>query len=208
MPSRSLPQLCVVCCTLLDGTLATLVTESGGSRVLPTDAVPERGSVEGAAEALVRQLLGRAPAWLAQAGATVDEGLRLTVAAIVPAGTPAPAGMQWIPAVRAGATVGAAGGASVRAALAAMRDRLDREPVAFRLLGTHFTLSDLQLVYELLLERRVHKASFRRALLAAHLVEPTDTWKSEGRGRPAQLFRFSPRRRRGVQRSVRFELLG
>jgi hypothetical protein len=39
-------------------------------------------------------------------------------------------------------------------------------------------------------------------------VEPTDEWRSEGRGRPAQLFRYAPRKRRGGRRGVRFELLG
>ena len=61
--------------------------------------------------------------------------------------------------------------------------------------------------YELLLGRRLHKASFRRALQAAWLVEPTDEWRSEGRGRPAQLFRYAPRRRRNQRRGVRFDLL-
>jgi hypothetical protein len=71
-----------------------------------------------------------------------------------------------------------------------------------------FTLTDLQQAYELLLGRRLHKASFRRALHASWLVEPTDGWRSEGRGRPAQLFRYSPRKRRGHHRGVRFDLLG
>ena len=64
--------------------------------------------------------------------------------------------------------------------------------------------------YEILLGRRLHKASFRRALQAAYLVEPTDEWRSEGRGRPAQLFTFAPRKRRasqGSRRAVRFDLL-
>ena len=60
----------------------------------------------------------------------------------------------------------------------------------------------------MLLGRRLHKASFRRALHAAALVEPTDEWRSEGRGRPAQLFRFAPRKRRKVKRGVQFNLLG
>jgi 8-oxo-dGTP diphosphatase len=63
-------------------------------------------------------------------------------------------------------------------------------------------------VYELLLGRRLHKASFRRSLTAAFLVEPTDEWRSEGRGRPAQLYRYAPRKRRGGRGGVRFELLG
>jgi hypothetical protein len=96
----------------------------------------------------------------------------------------------------------------IDAALAQLRERMDRAPVAFRLLGATFTLSELQAVYEVLLGRRLHKASFRRALQAAFLVEPTDERQSEGRGRPAQLFRYAPRKRRGGRGGVRFELLG
>jgi 8-oxo-dGTP diphosphatase len=92
--------------------------------------------------------------------------------------------------------------------VAAVRDRLDLYPVAFKLLPATFTLSELQQMYELLLGRRLHKASFRRALAAAALVEPTDEWRSEGRGRPAQLYRFAPRKRRRARRGVRFDLLG
>jgi 8-oxo-dGTP diphosphatase len=95
----------------------------------------------------------------------------------------------------------------VDAALETIRLRLDQAPIAFRLLPATFTLSELQQTYELLLGRRLHKASFRRALQAAWLVEPTDEWRSEGRGRPAQLFRYAPRRRRNQRRGVRFDLL-
>jgi 8-oxo-dGTP diphosphatase len=94
------------------------------------------------------------------------------------------------------------------AALGEVRRRMDYSPVAFRLLPAVFTLSELQRMYEMLLGRRLHKASFRRALQAAFLVEPTDEWRGEGRGRPAQLFRYAPRRRRGGRRAVRFDLLG
>jgi 8-oxo-dGTP diphosphatase len=81
-------------------------------------------------------------------------------------------------------------------------------PIAFRLLPSTFTLSELQAVYELLLGRRLHKASFRRSLHGATLVEATDEWRSEGRGRPAQLFRYAPPRRRRQRHGVRFDLLG
>jgi ADP-ribose pyrophosphatase YjhB (NUDIX family) len=94
----------------------------------------------------------------------------------------------------------------LRGAVETLRLHLDTAPVAFRLLPATFTLSDLQRVYEILLGHHLHKASFRRALQAASLVEPTDVWRSEGRGRPAQLFRYAPRRRLR-RRSVRFDLL-
>jgi 8-oxo-dGTP diphosphatase len=91
--------------------------------------------------------------------------------------------------------------------VAAVRPHIDQSPLAFRLLPASFTLSELQSIYELLLGRPLHKASFRRALQAAFLVEPTDEWRSEGRGRPAQLYRYAPRRRRDSRRSVRFDLI-
>ena len=90
--------------------------------------------------------------------------------------------------------------------LESLKRRIDQSPLAFRLLPQSFTLSELQSVYELVLGRRLHKASFRRALQSALLVEPTEEWRSEGRGRPAQLFRYAPRKRRGVRRGVRFDL--
>jgi len=88
-----------------------------------------------------------------------------------------------------------------------IRTRMDQSPVAFRLLPQMFTLTELQQTYELLLGKRLHKASFRRALQAAWLVEPSDEWRSEGRGRPAQLYRYSPRKRRPAQRGIRLDLL-
>jgi 8-oxo-dGTP diphosphatase len=95
----------------------------------------------------------------------------------------------------------------VAAALGVVRSRLEQAPIAFSLLLREFTLSELQQAYETVLGRRLHKASFRRALQAAFLVEPIGEWRGEGRGRPAQLFRYAPRRRKGVRRGVRLDLL-
>lgn len=206
MAPRPAPVLTLACLTVADGALAVLMVDGADRRraQLPTAVVPATGTLEHAGDVLARAAVGRVPVWRAQAGALMQDGLVLVVAAVVPAGTAAPAGSHWVAVERAPSAPSAA----IQAAVTMLRDRLDREPVAFRLLPATFTLSELQEVYELLLERRLHKASFRRTLLAAHLVEPTEAWRSEGRGRPAQLFRYSPRRRRGVQRSVRFELMG
>ncbi len=205
MAVRPAPQVALVCFTLVEGGLAVLLPADASSRVAawPSTPVPAGEAPDTVIDALARRVLQRSPAWRGQVGALV-EGAQLNImyAAILPAGSAAPRGYAWTALPRGG------GSLTARAAVSFLRDRLDREPVAFRLLPPSFTLSDLQRVYELLLERRLHKASFRRTLLAAHVVEPTDAWHSEGRGRPAQLFRFSPRRRRGVQRAVRFELLG
>jgi 8-oxo-dGTP diphosphatase len=158
-------------------------------------------------------------AWLAQcgtqSGAIADTrrhpgGVALSVGyvGVAPARpVPPPAGSQWFPVGELPA-LAPRHKTLLMLGLAVLRDRMDVAPVAFHLLPRTFTLSELQEVYEILLGRRLHKASFRRALQAAYLVEPTDEWRSEGRGRPAQLFRYAPRKRRGVRRAVRFDLLG
>lgn len=204
MSAKTAPQVALVCCTLRDGNVAVLRSTDATRRAAwPMAPLSGATDPDAIADALARRLLGRAPLWSAQVGAVAEgETLAIIYVALLPAGSEPPRGHMWTTVPKGG------GSPIVRATIAHLRDRLDREPVAFRLLPPTFTLSELQQVYELLLERRLHKASFRRTLLAAHLVEPTEAWRSEGRGRPAQLFRFSPRRRRGVQRAVRFELLG
>lgn len=208
------PSLDLVCCTLVGDALAVLVRARGAAAECPWVPFDAATPLEAAAARLAKTTLGRAPAWMAQVGATADgrahpSGAPLSVSyvAVVPAGTAAPTGTRWAP-VTALPALAPRQKALVAAGLAALRDRMDLAPIAFRLLPAAFTLAELQATYELLLGRRLHKASFRRALQGAYLVEPTDEWRSEGRGRPAQLFRYAPRARRGRGRSVRFELLG
>ncbi len=213
---RAAASLDLVCVTAEGRHLAVLVQDAarGTPAALPWAALDPHSSFDAAAARLARERLGRAPAWIAALGAAGEgkrhpSGAALSVSyvAVVPTGTGAPDGARWAAAGELPA-LAPRQAAMVPAALAALRERMDLAPIAFRLLPAEFTLSELQQIYELLLGRRLHKASFRRALQAAYLVEPTDSWRSEGRGRPAQLFRYAPRRRRGIRRPVRFELLG
>jgi len=180
---------------------------------LPWDAPRGEETLDDAASRVARATLGATVALVEQVAAFGDRrrhpgGAELSIGflALVPAGAPALVGgdSAWFP-VEELPPLAPRVRAIVDGALQAVRARLDQSPIAFRLLPPTFTLSQLQEVYELLIGRRVHKASFRRALHAAWLVEPTDEWRSEGRGRPAQLFRYAPRKRRGGRRGVRFD---
>jgi len=183
---------------------------------LPFDGPRGDETLEDGALRTARAALGAPVGEVEQVAAFGDRrrhpaGADLSVAflALIPAGAPGPVGgdAAWFPVDELPA-VAPRQRAMIDAALQQIRARLDQSPIAFRLLPPTFTLSQLQEVYELLVGRRLHKASFRRALHAAWLVEPTDEWRSEGRGRPAQLFRFAPRKRRGGRRGVRFDGLG
>jgi hypothetical protein len=161
--------------------------------------------LDAAAQRIARAALGGPVAWLRQVSTRADGGrVSVLYAGLVPA--PESDDERWIAHGRA-AAVDTAGRHMVDAAIQAVGSWLDGSPVAFRLLPAEFTLSELQEVYEVLLGRSLHKASFRRALQSARLVTPMREWRSEGRGRPAQLFRFAPRARKGSRRGVRFDWL-
>lgn len=205
----------LVLCSARRGRLHVLVTKAaGGAAVLPYTWAVDGADLARAARDLTRDVLGASAAWLVSGAATAEKrhptGAALSVpyVGVVGPAIEAPAGSAWH-SVDALPALAPRQRAMAADALDALRLHMDSAPVAFRLLPAAFTLSDLQQVYELLLGRRLHKASFRRALQAAYLVTPTDSWRREGRGRPAQLFQYAPRKRRGGgARSVRFDLLG
>jgi len=198
------------------GELAVLVVpaETGRPRsrerwVLPSSTPGADDSLDDTAARVAREALGAAPSSLDQAMATGGRSdVTITYFGLAPSGGLAPKRQATWVSTSELANLPARQTAEIDAALSAMRARVDQQPIAFKLLPSTFTLSELQSVYELLLGRRLHKASFRRSLHASSLVEATDEWRSEGRGRPAQLFRYAPPRRRRQRRGIRFDLLG
>lgn len=182
--------------------------------MLPQDGPRADEALEQTSARIAKDVIGAFPSYLGQAGTTggavkSSDGAQVTVVyfALVPTDDVAAAEAAWTTLSDLPPLPGRQR-QSVDAALAAMRAQIDQQPIAFRLLPPSFTLSELQGVYELLLGRRLHKASFRRSLHASALVEATDEWRSEGRGRPAQLFRFAPPRRKKQRRGIRFDLIG
>jgi 8-oxo-dGTP diphosphatase len=207
----------VVLVTAMGNELAVLVARNSTERErwsLPW-RFPQTGETLDAAAARVAQdALGESPIWMEQVGAfgdgkrhPSDADVSVAYVGLVPHETTSPrSGYAWFP-IGDLPPLSPRQRAMVEAATKAIQSRLDQAPIAFRLLPATFTLSELQHMYEMLLDKRLHKASFRRALQGAWLVEPTDEWRSEGRGRPAQLFRYAPKKRRRLQRGVRFDFL-
>jgi hypothetical protein len=197
--------------------LAMLLTRSSGERerwVLPWRHPQAGETLEVTAIRAARDALGESPIWMEQIGAfgdakrhPSDAEISVAFVALVPHETASPrSGYTWFP-VKDLPPIPPRQRTMVDAATRTMQSRLDQAPIAFRLLPSTFTLSELQQTYELLLGKRLHKASFRRALQGAWLVEATDEWRSEGRGRPAQLFRYAPKKRRRQHRGIRFDFL-
>jgi 8-oxo-dGTP diphosphatase len=75
-------------------------------------------------------------------------------------------------------------------ALQRLRWKLEWTALGFLLLPREFTLSELQRVYETILNEPLDKRNFRRKILAAGVIEPTGNLRA-GDHRPARLFRFT-----------------
>jgi 8-oxo-dGTP diphosphatase len=222
MPDRKIRKyssaIDVVLLTAVGGQLAVLLCRAPDGRekwMLPWDAQRPAETMEASAVRIAKSASIGEPAWMEQIGAFGDgkrhpseAEISVAYAGLAPMGTPSPVGgvYAWFPLSDV-PQLAPRQRSILDSAVTMIRSRMDQSPVAFRLLPQMFTLTELQQIYELLLAKRLHKASFRRALQAAFLVEPTDEWRSEGRGRPAQLYRYSPRKRRPAQRGIRLDLL-
>ncbi|MCY9590446.1 NUDIX hydrolase [Paenibacillus chitinolyticus] len=75
----------------------------------------------------------------------------------------------------------------IACAIERLRGKLDETDIALHLLPELFTLTELQQVYEVILDKELLKAAFRRK--AAPLVEATDQYTENAGHRPSRLYR-------------------
>jgi 8-oxo-dGTP diphosphatase len=75
-------------------------------------------------------------------------------------------------------------------ALERLRNKLEYTTVGFQLLPEKFTLTELQTVYEAILDKQLDKRNFRRKMALLKILKPLKEYQRAGR-RPAQLFRFA-----------------
>jgi ADP-ribose pyrophosphatase YjhB (NUDIX family) len=73
-----------------------------------------------------------------------------------------------------------------------LRGKLEYTTIGFQLLPPEFTLSELQEVYEAILERSLDKRNFRKKVLTTGILEATAHTRKTGQHRPAALYRFRP----------------
>jgi 8-oxo-dGTP diphosphatase len=76
-------------------------------------------------------------------------------------------------------------------ALSRLRGKLEYTTVGFELLPKKFTLSDLQQIYEVILNKALDKRNFRRKVQALGILRPLKEWQRTGR-KPARLYSFVP----------------
>jgi 8-oxo-dGTP diphosphatase len=86
-------------------------------------------------------------------------------------------------------------------ALERLRGKLRYQPVGFELLPKKFTLSQLQHLYEQVLERELDKRNFRKRVLAMDLLIETDDVQRDVAHRAARLYQFDERKYRRLARA-------
>ena len=82
-------------------------------------------------------------------------------------------------------------GAMVDVAHQRLAAKLDYSTIAFQFMPERFTLSDLQNVYEMILNRSLDKRNFRKRMLAMEQIRQTGEVRRNGSHRPARLYRVS-----------------
>jgi 8-oxo-dGTP diphosphatase len=88
-----------------------------------------------------------------------------------------------------------------------LRAKIRYEPIGFELLPKAFTLSQLQKLYEQILERPVDKRNFRKKLLKMDLLIDTGDKEIGVSHRAAQLYRFDTEKYKALQKNgFSFEL--
>lgn len=78
-------------------------------------------------------------------------------------------------------------------AIRRLRGKVGYAPLGFELLPDAFTLRDLRLIHEAILQRPLNKDSFRRHVLGQGLVAPTGARATGVGHRPPELYRFATR---------------
>lgn len=71
-----------------------------------------------------------------------------------------------------------------------LKSKIEYTDIAFNLVPELFTLTELQQVYEVILDTELLKANFRRK--TADMVIETNEYTKDAGHRPSKLFRFNP----------------
>jgi hypothetical protein len=78
-------------------------------------------------------------------------------------------------------------------AIERLRNKLEYTTVGFQLLPEKFSLTELQGVYEAILDKKLDKRNFRRKIELLKILKPTPEYRRGGQ-RPARLYRFAAAR--------------
>lgn len=186
----------VVLFTVSDGRLLIALQEQGDCQSLPWESPTPAESLDATGTRILAEHVGIAERYLEQLysishrseGAWTVTVTYLALALANAAGPP-PNSAMWFDAGLL-PELNHVDNMIVDYALFRLRAKLGYTTIAFHLLPPSFSLSELQNIYEAVLDREVDKRNFRRRIHAAGVLEGTGETRREGSHRPARLYRF------------------
>ena len=88
-----------------------------------------------------------------------------------------------------------------------LQNKVRYQPIGFELLPQKFTLTQLQHLYEIILDRSLDKRNFRKKILGMNVLQELDEVETDVAHRAARLYRFNKQRyREMVKQGVNFEI--
>jgi 8-oxo-dGTP diphosphatase len=95
----------------------------------------------------------------------------------------------------------------VETALRRLRGKVRYEPIGFELLPEKFTLTQLQRMYEKILEQDIDKRNFRKKILGMELLKELDEVQVDVAHRAARLYKFDEKKYRQLKdKGFNFEI--
>jgi 8-oxo-dGTP diphosphatase len=81
-----------------------------------------------------------------------------------------------------------------------LQAKMRYQPIGFELLPEKFTLSQLQKLYEVILNRQLDKRNFRKKIMAMQLLIPLEEFQTGLPNRSARLYQFDGRKYRKLEK--------
>jgi len=194
--TQPMVELRVVALTFAHGSLFSFVSNIGQNAHLPNTVPVEGESLDETAKRLLRANLGFSEQYMEQLYSLShsDSGnWSIIVSYLALVCTEGElAGLeqgQWVTASAIGA-LSERDQMVVEYALFRLRAKLGYTTIAFHLMPTLFTLSELQNVFETILGRTLDKRNFRRRMATLGILAGSRQTRRDGSHRPARLYQF------------------
>lgn len=92
-------------------------------------------------------------------------------------------------------------------ALERLKGKVRYQPIGFELLPEKFTLTQLQRLYEIILETTIDKRNFRKKVIKLGILIETDEVEQDVAHRAARLYQFDPKHYQNlIKQGINFEL--
>ena len=92
-------------------------------------------------------------------------------------------------------------------ALTRLQGKVRYQPIGFELLPPKFSLTQLQRMYEIILERSLDKRNFRKKVISLDILDELDEVEQDVAHRAARLYRFNERKYRQMAKDgINFEI--